>query len=134
MVRLDDWEKRFSSFLEEKKSVSFCWGKHDCMSFVAGAVFSITGKDFFRFYCNYHDEDSAKSMLVKNGGNIGIINACLGSGHRNILRARRGDVVVVKMPEIMGGVVDDSGQKIALVTKDGLTRVPLAKAWRIWNV
>jgi hypothetical protein len=134
MVRVLDWERRFSSYLAERQAMEFEWGNHDCMAFVAKGVEAITGTDYFQYYSDYHDEASAKEMLSDNGGPTGIITECLGVGHRNVLKAKRGDVVIVKMPEIVGGLVDDTGQRIALVTPEGLTRVPLTKAWRVWSV
>lgn len=131
--RLPDWPKRLSEFLKERSKTPFEWGKNDCMSFTCAAFEAVTGVNHFAPYSDYSCEESAKRMLDQHRGVIGIIDSCLGLGRRDILSAGRGDIVIVKMPDIMGGVVDDSGQKIALVTKDGLIRVPLTKAWRYWS-
>lgn len=132
-MRLPDWPKLLSEFLIERKSMPFEWGVNDCMAFTCAAVNRLSGNDYFPEYSDYHDEETARLLLERSGGVTGIINACLGEGSRNVINAKRGDVVVVKIPEVTAGIVDDTGQRIALVTKDGLTRVPLVKAWRYWS-
>lgn len=132
--RAENWPKLLSNYLDERRFMKFEWGKHDCMAFVAKAVEALTGHDFFTEFSDYHDEASAKLMLENNGGPFGIITQCLGFADKNFMSAGRGDVVIVEMPELTGGIVDDSGQHIALVTeKHGLRRVPLSKAIRIWR-
>ncbi len=133
VTRFDDWPNRLSQYLQEKQHQPFQWGVNDCMSFTAGAVYRLTGTDFFTDYSDYYDEISAYNMLRENGGVKGIISRCLGAGKLNPLQAQRGDVVVVKIPEMVGGIVDDSGQRIAVVTPQGLTRLPLEKAVRYWS-
>lgn len=134
MVRLPNWPMVLSDYLAECNRKPFQWGTHDCMAFTCGAVKALTGHDYFPEFSDYHDEVTAFKMLGKHGGVAGIISKCLGRGDRNLALAQRGDVVLVKMPEAIGGIVDDSGQRIAVVTKDGgLTRLPLNKAWRYWS-
>ena len=132
--RYEDWPKRLSNYLAERKNMPFEWGVNDCMAFVAKGVEAITGTDFFPDFSNYTDEISAFEMLSANGGAAGIISKCLGSSTKDIMKANRGDVVLFRMPEITAGIVDDSGQAIALVSKDGLLRLPLSKAYRVWKV
>lgn len=132
--RKDDWPKLLSEYLAERKKMPFEWGVNDCMAFVSKGVERLTGEPYFESYSDYHDEETATNLLEKHGGIVQIINNCLGQGTRNLLKAKRGDVAIVKLPAITGALVDDSGQHIVMVTeKDGLTRLPLSKAWRIWN-
>ena len=133
MVRLPDWSMLLSNHLAERAGMPFEWGVNDCMIFVCSTVAKLTGEDHFPKFNDYHDEETGRALLEKSGGVEGIITACLGTGSREILKAKRGDVVTVKMPELTGGIVDDSGQRIALVTPKGLIRVPLSKAWRYWS-
>lgn len=120
----------------------FAWAENDCMAFVAKGVEALTGHDFFTAYSDYTDEPSAIAMLENNGGLHGIITACLGEGSKKIMNASRGDVVLVKAPALIGGIVedslaggivDDTGLRVAVVTKDGLVRLPLQKAVRVWG-
>lgn len=132
MVRKDNWPLLFSEYLKEKYNSPFRWGVNDCLSFVAGAIQVITGEDLYKKYKGYKTEEGALAKM--NGKTVeNIIAENFGGGHRNILQAKRGDIVLVKMPEFMAGIVDDSGQRIALVSKKGLIRIPLEKAWRIWS-
>lgn len=131
--RFDDWPKRLSAYLRERQTMPFEWGKNDCMMFAAKAVYALTGHDYFTEYSDYDDEDKAAELLKKHRGVAGIIIACLGQGTDKILTAKRGDVVLVKMPEFTAGIVDDTGARIALISKDGLVRRPLTSAIRVWG-
>lgn len=133
VTRKENWPSLLSGYLQEHRRKPFSWAENDCMSFVSKCVERLTGHDFLKDYPAYHDEESAKAVLEEHGGIVEIITACLGRGHRNILQAKRGDVVIVKTPEIAGGVVDDSGQSISLLSKEGLTTYPLKRAWRVWS-
>jgi len=133
MVRLEDWQRRFANYLISKQNEPFVWGKNDCVLFGAGALESITGVNLYAGQPKYKTEMGAKKLLKKLGGIEKLLIDRLGSGHRNALLARRGDIVLVKAPLMTVGVVDDTGQRIALVYKDGLIRVPLTSAWRVWS-
>lgn len=135
MVRVDQWPKELSRFLDERRKMPFQWGVNDCMAFVAASVKAITGKDYFPDFSDYDSEETAQAMLEKNGGPQGIINKCLGNiSHKNALMAKRGDVVLIKAPNYIGGIVDDTGTRIALVSPLGLVRYPLSRAVRIWPI
>lgn len=131
--RLENWPIKLSHFLRARREMPFAWGTNDCMAFVSGCVKELTGTDYFPDYSDYEDEESANSMLFTNGGVDGIVTACLGGGHDKWKMAQRGDVALVNLPYPMGGIVDDSGQKIAVVTEGGMIRVPLSKAQKIWS-
>lgn len=112
----------------------FEWGVNDCLAFVAKGVSQLTGIDMYGPYSAYYDEATANQMLKENGGAEGIISKSLGhSGSRDIMHAGRGDVVIAKLPLVTAGLVDDTGQHIAFVTEQGLRRVPLKYAWRVWS-
>ena len=133
VARLENWPKLLSDYLAERTAMPFEWGVNDCMAFAAKGVQALTGHDFFSLYSDYNDEPSAIEMLRQNGGVSGIISACLGIGTDKILTAQRGDVALIRSDGHTGGIVDDSGQRIALVTKNGLIRVPLSAAIRVWG-
>lgn len=133
VVRKEDWAKRLSAFLDERRDMPFEWGKNDCLTFLAKAAEAMTGVDYYAEYSGYSNEEEANLKLNQNGGIIAIINKYLGGGTKNVLTAGRGDVAIVKMPELMAGIVDDSGRYIAVVSKEGLRRIPLEKAIRVWR-
>lgn len=138
--RLDNWPKLLSAYLRERQAMPFEWGVNDCMAFVAKCVDRLTGEDFFSSFNDYNNEASAQVMLEANGGPYGIITQCLGSPIDEIMMGQRGDVAIVNMPEVhsginmlTGGIIDDTGQRIAVVTAEGLRRVPIMEAIRVWS-
>lgn len=133
MVRHEDWPKRLSQYLADKMKAPFEWGVNDCIMFGAKGIEALTGVNHYQEYVGYTDEQGAKELLKQNGGIEGIVSKHLGPGHRNILKAKRGDMVLLKIDGFTCGLIDDSGQFIAAVTEEGLTRIPLKRAWRIWS-
>lgn len=132
--RLENWPILLSLYIQERRRMPFEWGKNDCMAFVSDCVRTLTGVDFFPGFSDYNDEESAKILLEKHGGPIGIIVKCLGhNGSKDPWQAKRGDVVIAKFPELTGGIVDDSGRMFCVVTPEGLRRFPLDKALRFWS-
>lgn len=134
MKRLEGWEKRYSHYLMERKLMPFEWGVNDCMQFVAHGVEAITGEVLYPPYSTYNDEKGAKEVLEKNGGVLGIMNTCFGQSHKNYMRASRGDPVIIRNPEIIGGLVSDCGQYVLAVSESGWIKLPLSKAYRIWSI
>lgn len=134
VARLENWPMELSSFLQEKQNEPFAWGRNDCLTFVAQALFCITGNDYYYEYSGYDSEQGAKEILESHGGIIKIIEKHFGRGTSNTLKAGRGDIAIVKCPDLMAGIVDDSGRYIALVTHEGLRRFPLEKAIKVWRV
>lgn len=134
VTRVENWPILFSSFLEERRYMPFEWGKNDCLTFVADALKCITGNDYYKEYSGYSTEEEAYQKLEENGGIIEIINKHFGNGTKNVLKAGRGDIGIVKCPKLMAGIVDDSGRHIVLVTETGLRRFPLEKSIKVWKV
>lgn len=133
MVRHENWPLLLSNYIVETKNNEFIWGQHDCLQFVAKAVERLTGVDFYTKYCTYDTEDGCNELLEREGGVEAIINKCLGEGSRNTLKAGRGDVVTVKLPHVMAGIVDDTGKYILVVTQEGVKKLPVRLAWKIWS-
>lgn len=133
-MRTDGWEKRFSDYLASRQNMPFEWGVNDCILFAAKGYEVITGTEYYSKFLPYSTEEEAKEIIEKNGGFYSLISKDIGRGHRNILKARRGDGVLLKLPNFTCGLVDDSGESIAVPGKQGLVRYPLSKAWRIWSI
>lgn len=111
----------------------FEWGVNDCLAFVAKGVERLSGIDFYQHYSDYTDEQTADEMLNRNNGVEGIITACLGKGRADILKAKRGDVVIVRAPKLMAGLVDDSGQWVMVVSEKGMIKLPLRNIIKYWS-
>lgn len=134
-MRVKEWPRALSDYITARQRMPFKWGENDCMAFVAGGVHALTGNDFYPEYSGYETEEGAKEVLQAHGGAKGIMTKHLGEGHDNVMLAQRGDAVLVKiMGEYIGGIVDDTGLRIALVSPAGLVRLPLRKAVRVWSV
>lgn len=131
--RLEDWPQRLSAFLEERRKMPFQWGVNDCLTFLAKGAEAMTGKDYYEIYSGYSTEEEAMERLEAHGGIVNIISTYVGPGTKQVLTGRRGDVAIVRYPELMAGIIDDSGRYVALVSKDGLVRCPLEKALRVWR-
>lgn len=133
MVRYEGWEKRFSDYLMESQSKGFQWGVFDCVLFAVKAVEVITGVNVYGEYLGYKSQSGADKIIKKNGSLESLISKHFGDGHDYILRAKRGDLALVRIPYRAIGVVDDSGQFVAVMSDKGYARIPLSKAKRIWS-
>src|SRR5690606_11207689 len=116
-----------ADYLKECLNKPFKWGEHDCMAFVCKGFERMTGQDIYSEYAGYTSKEEADAVVNNNGGMIEIINKHCGNNHSRYLQAKRGDIVLVKVPEVTAGIVDDSGQFIAVVTENGLIRLPINK-------
>lgn len=136
--RYENWPLLLSGFLRERRDMEFIWGKNDCVIFAADCVLRLTGFDpAERWRGSYSTEKEAVVLLRRHGGVTGFVNEGLGfRGTRETLTASRGDVVVCKTSwGVMAGIVDDSGEKIAVpqTNQKTLVRFPLSEAWRVWK-
>lgn len=132
-MRPEGWELRLSNYIKSVKDKPFKWGENDCILFSAKAHEAIYLEDCYSKYLPYSSEEEAQEILKKNGGFEKIIGSNLGKPHKNILKAKRGDLVLLKIPSITCGVVDDSGQHILCPSEKGIVRYPLNKAYRVWS-
>lgn len=133
MKRLENWQKSFSDFLDQHREKPFKWGENDCVYFVSKAVKSVTGEDHHSQYV-YDEKSGAEEILKNNRGIVGLLTKHFGQSHKNKWLARRGDVVVMKLPEVTAGVVDDTGQSIVSVSEKGIARLPLSSVCYVWSI
>lgn len=138
MRRVENWPLVLSAMLRAQKDQPFQYGTNDCLMFPADVVNALTGTDVAAdVRGTYSTYEEATAIIAAAGGIEELISARLGfTGSRQVLTAKRGDVVIMKtVYGIMGGVVDDSGQRIAVPMDDQqtLVRFPLTKAWRVWS-
>lgn len=134
VARVAGWEMRLADYLRSRRGKPFEWGVNDCLTFVAKAIEALTEVDVYAPYAGYTTEEEAYVILDAAGGMRKVLDDTLGKSHNNPLKSRRGDVVIFKDQGLTCGIVDDSGQFIAAVSKEGLVRVPLKQAIRIWSV
>lgn len=133
MVRVKNWDKLLSQYIQEMRKQPFVWGVNDCVLFAARGLFKLTDVDFFSQYLPYENEEQARDIIEEAGGLEDLVSRHLGNPHHNYKNAYRGDLAIVEIPEQTLGLVDDSGQFVACVGKNGLNRIPLKHAKTIWS-
>lgn len=134
MKRFDDWDKRLSDYLTEMRNKPFKYGVNDCVLFAVKGVERMTGVNTYSSYIGYKTKKGADKIISEAGGIEQLISKHFGPGHKNVRKARRGDLVLIKDTEISAGLVDDSGQFVLLPGEHGLVREPMSKVWRVWSI
>lgn len=118
-----------SRYIKSKKNTPFEWGVNDCVTFPADYVMELTGDDIISEYRVYSTEQEADN--ITGGDLFSMVKIKLGEPDYNVKKAKRGDVVWTEFDSL--GLVDDSGEKIAVMTKDGVRKIPLLKAVCFWG-
>lgn len=131
--RFENWDKLLSDYLQEMRNVPFKWGQNDCILFAAKGYERLTGVNEYSSYLGYKSKTAAYKIIKENGGLEAIMCKHFGGGHRNILKAKRGDLVLVKDTETRVGMIDDTGQSVVIPGDEGLIKEPLSRAWRVWS-
>ena len=44
-MRNEDWPERLHEYIESRRDMPFAWGTNDCVTFAAGAILAMTGRD-----------------------------------------------------------------------------------------
>lgn len=125
---------RLSDYLKEKKNQPFVWGQNDCVYFAAKYIEIVTGNNFYSLYPNYETKEQANEIIKKNGSLESMVTRALGEGFTNHLKACRGNIALLKVPEETLGIVDDTGQRIACVSLKGLLRARVSDGVRFWRL
>lgn len=131
--RLENWPLMLSSFIKERQNMPFEWGKNDCMLFCADAVLAMTGQDMAaEFRGKYNDKKGA--YLSLDGKSLeDVLNSKLVAKEKSF--AQRGDVVLVyNNGDYAGGIIDDTGRRVAVLTERGLCRLPICHATMVWGI
>lgn len=134
VARFDNWPLLLSAYLTQRRAMPFEWGSNDCLTFAAKGVHAMTGVDFSADYPAYSTEAEAIDLINQHGGVEAIITAALGEGTDKVLTAQRGDVALITIGDPVAGLVDDTGQRIAVFIRGGLIRIPITRASKLWRV
>lgn len=100
MVRIEGWERRLSEYIKESRSTVFQWGVNDCVLFAVKGAEKITGINTYQEYLGYKSKRGADKIIKEAGGFEALITKHYGESHRNIMKARRGDLAMVKVPHL----------------------------------
>jgi hypothetical protein len=97
LARRKDWEMRLTEFVVLRMRTPFEWGYHDCVTFAADAVQSMTDEELLPFAPAWATARQAYRVLR---GYCGLENAVRSVGLEEISPrlARRGDLLMVRGP------------------------------------
>ncbi len=130
MRRFADWPSRLAAYIAQRRETAFEWGRHDCVTFAAGAVHAITGRS--PVVVDWGSQLDAVRALRARGGLAEAVDYVLPRADSPLL-AKRGDVVMVEqLGKAWLAVVDAAGWVAPSV--DGLVRGPLESASIAWRV
>lgn len=133
-MRLADWEDRLVAYIDERRSMTFAWGSHDCALFGAGAVTAMTGEDHgAAFRGTYDDAEGAARALREHGGGTIVRTFDLFLQRRPIAMARRGDLAMIGRG-LSGSIGVVVGGVALFVSDVGYERRPRADWVRCWEV
>jgi len=141
MERRENWEHFLSEFIFKRTNSVFKYGQNDCCLFVADAVEKITGVDIAEeFRGQYNTKAEAYKLLMNfSGGAVEetfkTLSRQYGFHEISPNYAGRGDIVLVEgeMGDAVG-IVDMTGEQVAIPAIKGLISFPMIaikKAWRI---
>jgi cell wall-associated NlpC family hydrolase len=133
MTKQPDWAQALYTQIEAFNKQPFAWGTHDCCSFAADCVLSMTGVDQRAGYRGgYSTALGAARKLAKAGGMEAAISAELGEPLAPQM-AQRGDVVCFTSP--LGDTCGIClGSTIAAAGLQGITHTPMLQAFKAWRV
>lgn len=137
MERVENWPSRLHEFLESAAATGFIWGENDCLLMVAGAIQAQTGVDLAAgIRGRYKTETGAKRVLTSDlGGSLeNALTTKLGDPVP-IPFAGRGDVALVRVDDVeAAGIIDLSGERVAVLTLDGMESLPMTSVRLAWKV
>lgn len=145
LTRLPRWEGRLVEYFGHCAKIKFDRGSFDCVRFVAGAVYEITGTDLSVAFKDMYKDDLDAMRIVHKAGADGffkLVNeVCLNAG-LTLTKwplIRRGDVVAFKSTEEnkwAGGLGICDGAHAVTVSpgKIGLTSISMNDTRAGWAI
>lgn len=137
--RRQDWPTILASYLDQGASREFAWGSWDCCHAACGAVEAMTGiNPLGSLQGSYGTQEQAELILGGHGLAERAENVLeeLGFPQVHVLKAQRGDLVLVDLGEDMAlGVVDLRGTHAAIAAiSGGVAYLKLSRAVMAWRV
>lgn len=134
-MRRPDWDERLSAYLTTMAAEPHAYGRHDCMTFAAGAVKALTGRDPARGHRGKYGSAKAAARYLKSLGfnsPAAMIYSVL--KRKPVAFAGRGDIVADAkgVPGVcIGGDALFVGQD---GEAEGLVRKPRSDWRKAWHV
>ena len=141
MERRENWEHFLDEFIFKRQNSTFQYGSNDCGLFVADCVERITGVDIAEEFRGRYSTKNGCYQLLKEFSGGGVdetfqkLSKSYGFHEINTNYAGRGDIVLVEgeMGDAVG-IVDMTGEQVAIPARKGLIYFPMIaiiKAWRV---
>ncbi len=142
LTRLPGWQSALDRFLTAHRETRFQYGVWDCCLFACDAIEVMTGVDVAaQFRGRYHSRTEAQRAIRGYSGEASVrsvaerVTGAYAMPQVDILRARRGDVVLIRRPRDYSlGIVALNGTDVITVTPHGLQRIALSNAICGWRV
>lgn len=139
-MRVENWHRRLDDVLRAAAERPFSWGENDCCLFAADCVAALTGRDFAAEVRGKYSTAAGALRVLRAHFADDIedtVTAIFGQAIP-AAQAQRGDLVAVP-GDYPGfghalGVVDLSGRRIAVLTSEGMQRLPRSAASLAWRV
>lgn len=139
-MRVENWHRRLDDVLRAAAERPFSWGENDCCLFAADCVASLTGRDFASDVRGKYSTANGALRVLRDhfSGDVAATVTAIFGQPIAVSQAQRGDIVAVA-GDYVGfdhalGVVDLSGRRIAVLTAEGLKRLPRSAASLAWRV
>lgn len=137
--RPENWPELLDAHLRYWASQPFVWGKTDCVTFAAAWLTQLRYPPVFPEGINWDSPLSAYREFHSRGGFVSAIGARLdelGCDRIPLVRAQRGDLVVVRIDDRRLALGIANGKGVAVPTRDlGVSELPLIKrgvdAWAV---
>ena len=149
MRRVDNWESKLDNFIEARRNIGMEWGTSDCFLLVFDMAQVITGLEHDDvnpdkpFRGKYRTPRQGYNLLKKYSGG-GLAETCdmiakqLGMIEKQVRFASRGDVAMLHVETLIGGVRDVMGIVMGDVVvaqgKDGLLFIDRKEIKRAWSL
>lgn len=132
VLRVEDWPLRLNRTVEAARGRAFQWGKHDCVTWAAEIVLTLTGTDL-NLPNNYRTAKGSMMAMRRTTGSTNMSEAVtyfLGEPMANPKLAQRGDIVLYGTRSL--GVC--VGAQALCLSETGLEPVPLTDCSTAWRV
>lgn len=130
MSRLQHWPRLLDQYVDAARARQFEWGTHDCVTFAAGAVRAITGRDVG--LPAWGSALQAERALQALGGLRAAVTSRMGPAMEPA-HAQRGDVLLLQQ-EGRDVLAVCMGHVWAAPGADGVVFGPAAEAVAAWRV
>lgn len=120
-------------FIDGHRLTPFAWGRHDCVTFAAGAVKAATGIPILKsIKSRWRSQRAALALIDSYGGLASAVDSLLSP--ISPAMARRGDVAAITLENGGHRLMVVEGDYLVGPGPEGLIRQPRSEAVLAWSV